>query len=80
MMSGDYFALSLGFVPLTLKVVAVFISLALLLVAAGWLKGADNIVFPGLGLIVATPLLLLLLALLEIIVLVAYLFLSPLMK
>lgn len=79
-MSGDYFALSLGFVFLTLKVLAVCISIALLLVAAGWLKGVDNIVFPGLGLIVATPLLLVLLALVEIIVVVAYAFLSPLMK
>ena len=57
----------LKFVVVGLKVFTVFILLLHFLLAAVWLRGADNLAFPGLGLIVATPLLLILLAVVEIV-------------
>jgi hypothetical protein len=70
----------LKFVMIGLKVLSVVSALALFLIAAGWLRGADNLAFPGLGLIVASPLLILLLAVLEVILVAIFGFLSALTK
>ena len=43
----------------------IFILVVLIGVLGLWMKGADSLVFPGLGLIVATPLLLALLVTVE---------------
>jgi hypothetical protein len=65
---------------IVLKLLSVLLALLLLLVAVGWLRGTDNVAFPGLGLIIATPLLLLALTLLMIVVLVAAMVGPALMK
>ncbi len=61
----------LKFVVVGLKALTVFTLLLHFLLAAGWLRGADSLAFPGLGLVVATPLLLILLAVVKIVVVFA---------
>ena len=58
-----------------LIIIAAVILVAIIGVLGVWMKGADSIALPGLGLIVATPLLLILLIVGEIIlvILAAYL-------
>ncbi|HEY0404548.1 MAG TPA: hypothetical protein VGC89_02400 [Pyrinomonadaceae bacterium] len=70
----------LPFVLIVLKAAAVLAAFALFLSAAGWLLGADSIALPGLGLIIATPLLLIFMALVKVALLIAALFLSALAK
>lgn len=65
---------------IALKLLSVIVALAFLFLAAGWLRGADNVVFPGLGLITNVASLLLLMALMEIILIVAHSVLSALIK
>jgi hypothetical protein len=66
----------LQFLLVALKVLFVVAALLLFIAAAGWLRGADNIALPGLGLIFATPLLLLLIAIAEIVILIAAMIVS----
>lgn len=70
----------LQFVLVALKVLSALMALLLFFAAAGWLWGADNIAFPGLGLIVATPLLLILLTIVLIVILIAAMVVSALMN
>ncbi len=65
---------------IALKVLFALLALVLLVVAGGWLRGADNIALPGLGLIIATPLIMMLIAIMEILVLVAAMMVSALSK
>lgn len=59
----------------TLILIAVVVLVAIISVLGFWMKGTDTIVLPGLGIIVATPLLLILLFAAEVslVVLAAYL-------
>jgi len=68
------------FMLVILKACCVLVSLLILLIAIGWLMGADNLAFPGLGLIIATPMVIILLAIAEIVVVVASSILSALAK
>ena len=68
------------FMLVILKACCVLISLLVLLITVGWLRGADNLAFPGLGLIIATPMVIILLAIAEIGVVVAFIILSALAK
>lgn len=53
------------------KALALLTSLVLFGVTAGWLKGADILLFPGVGLVIATPLLVILLAVVEVVLVIA---------
>ncbi len=66
------------FVLIALKAFSALVSLLLFFAVAGWMGGADNLAFPGLGLIVATPVLITLLAIAEIGVMIAFMILSAL--
>ncbi len=79
-MADGMFVPAFKVVLITLKLLSVIGSLALFSIAAGWLRGADNLLFPGLGLIVATPLLIILLAIIEILLVIAFGILSALMS
>ena len=68
------------FMLVILKACCVLVSLLLLLIAIGWLMGADSLVFPGLGLIVATPIVIILSAIAVIGVVGAFIILSALAK
>jgi hypothetical protein len=68
----------LSFVLIALKVLSVLVALVLLLSAAGWLLGADSIALPGLGLIIATPLILICMALAEVALLIVAVIVSAL--
>ena len=48
-----------------LVVIAIFISILFIGTLIGWWKGANAIVLPGLGIILATPLMLILLLIIE---------------
>ena len=63
-----------------LKLLSLLIALVLLTVTAGWLRGADSLAFPGLGLVVATPVVVASLALVEIIIVIAAVVVSALGK
>jgi hypothetical protein len=77
-MAGSIFVLQFALVAL--KVVFVLLALLLFIVAAGWLMGADNIALPGLGLIFATPVLMMLIAIAGIVILIASMIVSALSK
>ena len=53
-----------------LALVEIFILVAIIGVLGFWMKGADSLAFPGLGLIFATPLLLTLLIVAEVIMVI----------
>ena len=57
-----------------LVLAAVVISLLITGVLLLWLRGVDTLAFPGLGLLVATPLLVVLLTLLQLVVVGAAIF------
>ncbi len=57
-----------------LALVAIGISALIVLLLVLWMKGADSIALPGLGLILATPLLILLLLVVEIILVILSVF------
>ncbi len=65
---------------IVLKLLSVLLALVLFLVAVGWLRGADNVALPGLGLIIATPLLIVMMALALIAVLIAAMLLPAVLK
>lgn len=48
-----------------LILVAIVVSILAIILLVGWWKGSDSIVFPGLGIIIATPLLAVLLLIAE---------------
>jgi hypothetical protein len=57
-----------------LVLAAVIISLLIIGLLLLWLRGVDTLAFPGLGLLVGTPLLVVLLTLLQLVVVVAAIF------
>ena len=54
-----------------LVVVAIIVSLLTFVLLVTWLRGADSLAFPGLGIIVATPLFALLLTVLQFLIIIA---------
>ena len=66
--------INLVFTLLVLSAIA--ISLLMIGFLILWLKGADSLAFPGLGIIVATPLFTILLIVLQFIVIIAAIFVS----
>lgn len=65
-----------NFIFTLLILMAVFISLLIMGSLFMWLKGSSSIAFPGLGIIVATPLVTILLIVIELIVVVIAMFVS----
>lgn len=65
----------LNLLLILLILIAIAVLIAIIGVLGLWMRGADSIAFPGLGIIVATPLLLILLSIVELmlVVLAAYL-------
>jgi len=63
-----------------LKLLSLLIALVLLTITAGWLRGADSLAFPGLGLVVATPVVIMSLTLVEIFVMIVAVVVSALGK
>lgn len=51
-----------GIILFTLKILVTFVSLILFSITAGWLRGSNSILIPVLGVVIATPLLIMLLA------------------
>jgi hypothetical protein len=65
---------------MALKLLSVLVALVLFLATVGWLRGADNIALPGLGLIIATPLLIVMMAVALIAVIIAAMVMSAVLK
>lgn len=59
-----------------LLALAFIVALAILLMLILWLFGADSIALPGLGLLIATPLFIILLIVIELFLVVAAMFVS----
>lgn len=59
-----------------LVISAIVISLLIIGFLILWLKGVDSLAFPGLGLIVATPFFPVLLTILQLVVIIAAIFVS----
>ncbi len=60
-----------------LILIAIVLSFVTLLALVGWLRGGGAVLLPGLGLIVSTPALIVLLLILNIIFVVAAAFIKP---
>lgn len=59
-----------------LVLAAICISLLTVAILILWLKGGDVVAFPGLGILVATPLFTILLTVLQLVVIIAAIFVS----
>jgi hypothetical protein len=61
----------MNYLLMTLLAISVIIAVAILIIFIGvlgvWMKGADALAFPGLGLLVSTPLILVMLLVSEIV-------------